>query len=496
MRILRVFVLASAVLAALPAALPAQAGGDIAKRTLESGLAFYRSGEYRQALQDFMTVINAHPDSEWVDEALLNVGKYYYEVEHNLDTSRQYLTKIMQEYAGSNSTPAAYYYLGYILFDAHRSVEEMRDGLANLERVVRLFPESQEADDALYQASIIHVALGEYGPALEKLQRLLLEFPESDLRERAQFEIGNCFMFMDNIVQAMVEFQRVRNYYPDSSAAQRALKRLTLLYRLHYSEKAGMKTFSLDPGFAFSGYKLDDPTYLVVGPGEKLLIADRGMDRILSLNIDTGEAETIRYAKPEMLQFGPGGALTVLSNRTLSVDNKRLDLVIGSGEAAQPLTNIEAFCYGPQGQCYVWDSRLQQIISFKPDLGIEKEYPSGVFKEIRDLAVNSLGQIYVLEGRDRLLVKYEPGGKRLFTVGPKIGATEMRDPRYLAIDDANNLYILDRRERNVLILNPSGELITTLNYGDGVRDPRGLAVDSSGRIYIADRRQNTVVRFR
>jgi TolA-binding protein len=496
MRTFRVFILASAVLLMLSSSLPAQGGGDIAKRTLESGLAFYRSGEYRQALQDFMTVINAHPDSEWVDEALLNVARYYYEVEKDLDTARQYLNRIMQEYAGSNSTPEAYYYLGYLLFDARRSVEEMRDGLANLERVVRLFPESQVADNALYLASVIHVALGEYEQALDKLQRLLLEFPESDLRESAQFEIGNCFMFMDNMMQAMIEFQRVRDIYPDSPLADKALRRLTLLYRLHYSEAAGLRPFNVDPAFSIAGYKLDDPTYLVIAPGETLLVADRGMDRVLSIKLGGMEVETIRSGRPDMIKLEPGGRLTVMANRQLSIDNKRLDLITGTGEAAQPLNSIEAFCYGPQGQCYVWDSRQQRIICFKTDLSIEKEYPTGVFKEVRDLAVNSLGHLYVLDGGERQLVKYDPSGKRLLSIGPKIGTNELRDPRYLAVDDANNLYILDRRERSVLVLNPSGEFITALRFGESVKDSRGLAVDSSGGIYIADRRENTVIRFK
>lgn len=477
---------------------PAQVGSDIAKRTLDSGIAFYRSGDYRQALQDFMTVINAHADSKWVDEALLQVSRYYYEVEGNLDQAREHLGRIMQEYATSNSTPEAYYYLGFILFDAGRSVEEMRDGLANLERVVRLFPESEMADDALYLASVVHVSLGEYSSALEKLRRLLLQFPDSDLSASSQFEIGNSFMFMDDIVQAMIEFQGVRNQYPDSELADKALKRLTLLYRLHFSSQAGLRPFNKDAGFTLTGYKLDDPTYMVITPDDRLLVADRGLNRVLAIITEEASVEIIRSSRPDMINVDPAGRVIALSNRMLFAEGARLAMIPSSatGETPEPLSDIMAFCIGPQGQYYVWDRRLQRIICFKSDMSVEKEFPSGVYQDIRDIAINSLGHFYVLDGKERQIVKYDPAGKRLLSIGPKFGGSELRDPRYLAVDGANNLYVLDRRQRSVYIFSPVGEPLVSVYYEDSVRDPRGLAVDSSGGIYIADRRENTVIRFK
>ena len=87
-------------------------------------------------------------------------------------------------------------------------------------------------------------------------------------------------------------------------------------------------------------------------------------------------------------------------------------------------------------------------------------------------------------------------GKRLVSMGPKAGASELRDPQFMCIDDANNVYVLDRRLRSVIIYNPVGEYISSFAYGESPRDPRGLAVDSTGAVYIADRRNHTVVRFK
>ena len=492
----RLLILGAMILLALPPTSAAQAGGDIAKRTLDSGVAFYRSGDYKQALQDFNTVITAHPDSEWVDEALMHVARYYYEVERNIDSARERLQEIMQNHAASNSTPEAYYYLGYILFDARRSVEEMRDGLANLERVVRLFPESDVSDDALYTASVVHTALGDYERALEKLQMLLLQFPESELRDRVQFAIGDAFMLMDDVRQAMVEFQQVRNVYPDSPIAEQALDRLTLLYRLHFSLDAGLKPFSPDPDYAYQGSRLDDPTYLLVVGGD-LLVADRGLSRIIRTPIDGGGAETVGSSRPDAIDVTPDGRVISLANRQLFEDGQRLNLLsTRPGAEPEPLTNIEAFAIGPQGQYYVWDKRLEQIISYKTDFSIEKAYPSGIYDDIRDMAVDRLGNFLVLDGRGRTVTKYDPDGQRLASMGPGAGASELRDPQYICVDGANNIYVLDRRLRSVIIFNHVGEYISSFAFGESPRDPRGLAVDSTGAIYIADRRNNTVIRLK
>jgi len=103
--------------------------------------------------------------------------------------------------------------------------------------------------------------------------------------------------------------------------------------------------------------------------------------------------------------------------------------------------------------------------------------------------------VYVLEGRDRRIKVYDPAGRPLRTVGPRIGGFELRDPRYIAIDEADNLYVLDRRQNSVVVVDASGQELALLAYGEAVRDPRGLVVDASGAVIVVDRRQLNAVRF-
>lgn len=491
MRMWRLLALGATALLVLPGTALSQGTADIAKRTLDSGIAFYQSGDYKQALQDFMTVINSYSDSEWVDEALLHIARYHYEVENDLEKSREYLLRIQRDFAGSNSTPGAYFYLGQILFASADNVEQLRDGLANFERVSRLFPDSDVADQALFAASRVLTALQEYDPALEKLQLILMEHSESSLRKEAQYLVGEAYMFKDNIQQAMVEFQQVRNDYPDSPIAEKALDRLTMLYRLHFSSQAGITPFRRDTEFSLkAGTSLDDPMYLDFHRGS-FYLADRGSNKVSKFDSQGKLLESMSANRPTAVKVISESDVTILADRQL----KGTTTLSLTGDQAEPLTAIEAFSRGAFGRYYVWDKKPKLIHSFKADLSLEKIYRGREFRDVRDMETDRFGNLYVLDGKEKQVEVFDPNGSRLRVSGSRIAGDELRDPRYIEVDEANNLYILDRKIRKVLVLDPSGQPLTSLSYSDSVQDPRGLAVDSSGGIVIVDRKKRAAVRY-
>lgn len=468
---------------------------DRAKRTLESGIQFYNSGDYKNAIQDFSTVINGYASSEWVDEAMLRMAIYHYEVEHDLAKARQMLEKILTEQAESNSAPDAYYYLGLFLSSGPVSAESVRDGLANYERVARLFPESDKADDALFRAGQINVAAGEFEPALAKFQRLLWDYPESNLQAEAQFAVGDCHYFMDNILQAMSEYQQVRNRYPEAPESERALDRLTLLYRLHFGVGKG-RLFGRDTSFAFSNREaLDNPEYLASAGGLEVFIADEGRSLIYRVDGTGKIVDRASANRPRMVKRNLDGTPVSVADRRFK-GKEVMGLAVKEGTQSEPLVDIEAAAVSPRGSYYVYDAGKVNVFRFSPDGTLEQTIRGEVLREVRDLAVDSFGFLYVLDGRERRLVKINPEGRRVFAKGPTIGGTELREPVCLAIDEANNVYILDRRLKAVFILNRNGDPLATFNIGDTVREARAIAVDSTGAILVLDRRERAVLRFK
>ena len=473
----------------------AQSNIDRAKRTLDSGIRFFNQADYKNALQDFNTVINGYSDTQWVDEALLWVAKYHFEVEKDIPGAREKVEEILEKYASSNSTPDAYFYLGFMLASVNSDQEVMKDGLANYERVERLFPESEIADDALLNAARLNILFSQFDQALSKLQRILIEYKKSDLHDRSQYFLASCYYFMDNKLQAMVEYQKVRDLYPESDYAIKALDKLTLLYRIYFQGSNGKPIYSRDREFRPSlTQRLDDPAYIKSAGVESFHLADRGKNTVYTID-NTGKiTDSISVRNPEMLKISHENSLIILSDRRLW-NGRYFSLSRKENGQDVAFPSIRSFCVGPSGNYFFYDNKLQQLHKYNSRLEPVREFRGQLWRDVRDLDTDEFGNLYVLEGRNRQIIKYNVEGRSVFTKGPKIGSLELRDPVALDVDSGGHVYILDRRLKSVLIFDSNGSMLSSFNFGDVVSDPRGLTVDESGALYILDRRNRTVLKY-
>jgi sugar lactone lactonase YvrE len=81
------------------------------------------------------------------------------------------------------------------------------------------------------------------------------------------------------------------------------------------------------------------------------------------------------------------------------------------------------------------------------------------------LEINSKGEIFVLDGRQRSIARLGPGGEGR-------GNLELKDipfprafiPRSLAIDGEDNIYVLDVFSERVLVLNPGGQYLRHIKF--------------------------------
>ena len=106
---------AAALLASL-LLLPASGGAQTspeeqARRLLEDGRGYWAKGQYKQALDNFNTIVTGFAETESVDDALLEIGRYALEVEGNVARARESFDTVAKRYPQSDSAPGAYYYL-------------------------------------------------------------------------------------------------------------------------------------------------------------------------------------------------------------------------------------------------------------------------------------------------------------------------------------------------------------------------------------------------
>jgi len=101
--------------------------------------------------------------------------------------------------------------------------------------------------------------------------------------------------------------------------------------------------------------------------------------------------------------------------------------------------------------------------------------------------LNSKGDLYFLDGRERRIDGYRASGERIGFLNPK-GLPSSKDmvPKSFRIDRDDNIYILDIFSQNVILLDPDGQFSGKIPLPAQHGFFSDLAVDRQGKIYVLD----------
>jgi uncharacterized protein (TIGR03437 family) len=125
------------------------------------------------------------------------------------------------------------------------------------------------------------------------------------------------------------------------------------------------------------------------------------------------------------------------------------------------------------------------------------------------VAVDALGNVYVADQGNNMVMRVSPGGTLVAVAGNGNGAfsgdggpalkASLHDPVGLAVDAAGNLYIADEFNHRIRKVTPDGTITTVAGTGtpgfsgDGgsavaaqLDDPHDVKMDAAGNLYIAD----------
>lgn len=193
---------------------------------------------------------------------------------------------------------------------------------------------------------------------------------------------------------------------------------------------------------------------------------------------------------------------------------------IGDGGPAS-----SSLIFGPLGVAF--DSAGNTYIADTRNSAVRKVTPQGTITTLAnrvfpiDIAVDSTGQVYVLNGfiygsqvlriSSTGIVTIYAGAGNTFSVGGDNGPARSATfgGAAIALDSSNNLYIADAFNDRVRKITASTGVITTIagtgvynSTGDGgpataatIANPRGIAVDRAGNIYVSDRDASYVRRI-
>ncbi len=491
----RCILVALACAAAWPA-YPQTSPEDQARGLLEDGRSYMGKKQYKQALDNFNTIVTGFAQTESVDDALLEIGRYHLEVESDVEKARVAFDQVAKRYAQSDGAPGAYYYLGVLTLNRALQPEELNDALAQFTRVQRLYPRSVWVARALFASGLAHRKAGRYAEAVEAERRVSLEHPTSDVAPAAQFQIGHCLALQGEPRAAMEEFQQVRNRFPDSPWAELALNRTTALYRLH---AAGRPVFALDPSFSLgAGDVLKGITAIAMTPERTLWLASNKVKSALPFAMDGSKGAGVTAEALRSLTLSARNEIVVSARTAVRIGPKDIKAFAAPTDkpgVVEPLERIESAVLTPLGHLLVADSKRKHVYKYDGvDFGFLGTFPDAKQREVRRMVLDGEGAIVLLDMEAKTVQAYDEAGKTLRVVSARGSGYEIKKPVDIALDPFRNLYLADA-ELGVLVFSPSGQLLTTV-AGAELRRAAALTLDVDGSVIVYDDRAERLLRFK
>lgn len=480
-----------ALLCALPALVqpPVRAQeADLAERLYRSGERAYADKAYKEAVDTWSQLLQSAPRSEFAPRALLALARHQMEVEHKPEAAMPYLDRLKAEHIRAPEAAEGLLLRGILLARQARRPADLKDAMAEFNRVIDLFPDSPAVPEAHHRLGRAWRDQGQWGRALQQFVAAFQTRPDAPVAPKAMLEAAETLDLLDDLPGCLRMLQRVRTQAPQSPEAQEAAWRLALRVK-HRLQKPPLANEG--PWPAGRAKWLKTPTLLATAPDGDLLIYQSDLDHAFRLHggdlSPAGPAATGARA----LLASPAGEVWLLSKSGLARE---------STPAPTPLNGLGAItgaALDRWGALWVADAKTPALSVFGAD---------GASRIVASPTANALaplpsGGVVIAADADRKLLFLDADGQPRAVVpyGRDLPAP-FRYVLALASDGAGQVAVLvdggDFGE-GVLILDPRGALLRQATFKSLGISGRitSLALDRSGGLILCDRRNDLLYRL-
>jgi TolA-binding protein len=464
-----------------------------ARRLLDDGRVYWTQGKLKQAIENFNIIVASFPNSDSVDQALLEIGRYRMDVEGDPAKAKDSFEQVAKQYPQSPGAPGAYYYLGLLTLNRATTSADLDDALAQFTRVQNLYPRSDWVPRALQAMGLVHRRAGRLADAVDVSRRVSLEYPSTTAAAAGQFQVGQCLALLGEPKQAMEEFQRVRNRFPTSEWSPKALDRITALYRLFGGSRPA---FAPDPGYSVgAGDMLKDVRAILMTPSGTLWIASE-KSKVAAPYDPAGKAgSSLSVEDPRALSLTSREDIVVAVRTAVRIgpkDVKSFSIPSDKPGVPEPLERILSATVTPGGVVLVADEKKKKVHRFDAAYQYLGTFPERDPKErvVTRMLLDREGGIVFLDKEEKTVRVYDETGKVLRTLGP----AGLKKPVDAAVDPFRNTYVADE-EAGVLVFSEKGQLLTTI-AGPEMKRPKALTLDPTGAVLVYDDRVEKILRFR
>lgn len=254
--------------------------------------------------------------------------------------------------------------------------------------------------------------------------------------------------------------------------------------------------------------KWDEDGNLVIewgsyGSGDNQMIYPLGIDTDPSGNVYVADTNNHRVMK-----FQSDGTQISVWGWAVDAVNTNDYVVVASGSTsgtygsnAGQLYNPQDIAVGLNGDVYVVDGSNHRVNKYDSDgaflltWGSGQGGGNGQFSYPTNIAVDSTGNVYVSGDQYDRIQKFDSSGNYL-TSWSEVG----RYPKYMTFDAADNLYFTDYNNSNMVKLDSDLNYLTFWgHYGasgaGGFQGPTGIAIDGDDFVYVGDNVQGRIQKF-
>lgn len=223
---------------------------------------------------------------------------------------------------------------------------------------------------------------------------------------------------------------------------------------------------------------LDYPTGLAVDKDRNIYIADTEKHTINKFDFCKKEFETLNCLG------GEGGLPRQLNSpRGLAISSNDNLYVADSGNH-----RIQVFSLKGLVLRAVWGAVSP---AGKPVEGTG----DGEFNEPADIAIDSRGNVYVVDKGNNRIQKFSGNGKFILKFGEEGDAEgKFKNPTHIAIDGKDRVYIIDDKDY-VQIFDSEGNVQEYTIEAAGPFTPLAIAIDAEGNVYVGDGTGKSVHKF-
>ena len=465
----------------------------------KSGVAFLADRKYEEALADFQKVLASCPQVEVKAQALLKQGYIYLsQSPPRYAEARKVADTISGQFVDTSSGPDGLILLGLIELREGRGFEAALNQFTRVGRINALGPSRAEAE--FWAGETLRIA---HRPqeALRQFQTVTLRYPAMDWKARALLGSASAYVQMGEMGPAMEALQRVRRDFPGSREADLALKRNTILHRLTMRgpQQASQPPAALGPG------RLRDGVGLVLDAAGRVIVGYRDGVAILPSAAATAfQPSPLGATDPSAsaVGLGPGGILALARQRFLALDKEKVEYwspEVPQREGNPEPVEVMSFLTNWNGEWLIGDDKSDAILRFSAAGTYVSPFAENV--PARRMIRNDIDDIAVVNDRTRGITIFARDGGAPREIPRRVQATyEWDNASDIAFDSLGNLYVLDGGKGVIHAFDPRLRFLTTIQLAREapvqLRKAHALVVDESGRFYVLDRDGQQVLAYR